>query len=157
MLAQVGFDRGDTQGRDTGFELDDGAGDLAEASIGHTDDGGGGDRFMQQQCTFDGFRQELETAAHDGAVGAAAMEHESVFIDHGDIGGADPVRSDARRDHFENAFLARRQHFTGFRILHAQLCAGQGASDAAEFLCAPLRIQIRRHCRHRAAEFRRAV
>ena len=41
-------------------------------------------------------RKDLEAAADDRAIGAAAQEKEVVLVDHAKIGRADPVRLDAR-------------------------------------------------------------
>ena len=156
-LAQVRLQRRRVRRCRTGLEFDDHAGHLTQARVRDARGCGRRHRRMLQQRTLDGFRQHLEAAAHDRAVRATAMEQEAVPVDQRDVRGADPLRPDARRHHFENAFAIRRQHLAAVGIDHPQLGAGQRAAHAAELLRAPLGVQVERHRRDRPAELGGAV
>jgi hypothetical protein len=71
---------------------------------------------VQQKRALDGLRQDLEAAAHDGAVRAAAVVHETVLIDYGDVRRSNPLRPHARHHHLENSFLSGRQDLTRIGI-----------------------------------------
>src|ERR1700736_2291755 len=85
-----------------GFELDDCRWNLPQPLVCDAHDARSGNRLMEHERAFDRLRQELETTAHDRAIGATAVKQESVFVNDCDIGRADPVGSDARTDHFKN-------------------------------------------------------
>ena len=104
-----------------GLELDGGSGYLSEPPVRDADDRRRRDGRMQQQGPLDRLGKQLEAAAHDGTVGATAMKEKSVLIEHRDVGGADPLRPDPRRNHFEQAFLAGRQDRAGLGIDDPQL------------------------------------
>src|SRR6266403_365255 len=113
MLPQVSFEVGLAGRFDAGFELDGGSRHLSQPPVGNADDRRRRDGGMQQQGTFYRLGQQLETAAHDGAVGAPAMKEKAVFIDHRDVGGADPLRPNSWRNDLEQAFVAGRHELAG--------------------------------------------
>ena len=123
--------------RCSGFDLHRCGRHLSEPLVRNSHDTSRRNRMVQQQRALDGFREQFESTAHDRTVGATAMKHETICIDHRDVGRADPVGSDARRNHFENSFLARRQDFSGIGIDDSQLRSGKCTTDTTELLLAP--------------------
>ena len=78
----------------------------------------------------DAFGENLEAAAHDGAVVAAHVKDETVAVDGYDIGGAYPIGVDFRTQHFHQSFLARPENRAGVGVRHAERDAGDTLADA---------------------------
>src|SRR3546814_15865701 len=78
-------------------------------------------------------RQDLEAPPADRAIAAPAMIEEAVFIDHRQIGGANPVIAHAGRFDLQQSFLARRNLRQRVGIDDAQPTSGPGTAAAAEF------------------------
>src|SRR5262249_10118156 len=95
VIAKMPLKFGETRVGDTRFNPHCRGGNLPQSLVTDTDNSYGRDRLMEKQSTLYRFRKDLEPAPHDRAIGAAMVEHESILIDDGDIGGPDPIRSDA--------------------------------------------------------------
>src|SRR5260370_20377361 len=89
VLPQMSFEVGFAGRCAPGLELDGGGRHVSQPPVGNANDCGRRDGRMQQQGPFDRLGQQLEAAAHDGAVGAATMKGKANASHLSYRGGAD--------------------------------------------------------------------
>ncbi len=127
---------------------------LAQPVVGAADDRGTPHGRMAFQCGAHIVGHDLESATDDGLIGPSENPHESVGVDAGQVGGADPGRRriHLRRFDFQQTALVGPE-WTTVLVHHAQPRARVGAAHAAAFVGPVSRMGVERPARHATTEF----
>ena len=78
-------------------------------------------RYAQSRPQFTPAARVLATVTSRPEPGTAIVDtgQKAIGIDAGNIGSANPVRADARRNDFQKTFFSSRQFGKGFSVNHA--------------------------------------